>query len=116
MTLHRHKGLPTKEEAAALKPLDDAGINALMRAAIQARLTGKDQILLVINYRTKFAEDFPRGIFVRREGLTDIRRIKVKRILDWLRNNGYLEVTEEQIRVANIAYTKKTKELFNDDL
>ena len=116
MTPHRHKGMPTKAELEALKPLDDEKINALMRAAIEARITGKDQILLVVNYRTKFADDFPKGFFVRRDGLTDIRRIKVRRILDWLRKHGYLDVTEEQIRLANINHTYKMKELFDDSI
>jgi len=112
---HRHKGRPTAAELEALKPLDDEQINALMTTAVSARITGKDEILLVVNYRTKFADDFPRGIFVRRDGLTDIRRIKVRRILDWLRKHGYLELTAEEIHVANIVHAKKMKEIFGDD-
>lgn len=54
-------------------------------------------ILASFPYFVKFTPGFPKGVHVRREGLFDIRKINVVRLLDWLYRNGHSAYNGEML-------------------
>jgi hypothetical protein len=103
-------GRPTDAQWAALRPLGTDDIQKLLLAAIEAVLKGEKDIILGTHYLTKFADDFPIGVFLKKEGELDYRRVKANRLMRWLNSNGHTPLTMEHLRVGQIVVTLKEKE------
>jgi hypothetical protein len=81
-------------------------MHILVVAAMSAIIKGEDDVIIAFSYLTKFAQDFPKGISVRREGELAVRRIKARKLLTWLNEHGYTDVSVEQLKKQREAFSK----------
>lgn len=73
---------------------------------MSAIIKGDDDVIIAFSYLTKFAQDFPKGIAVRREGELAVRKIKARKLLTWLNEHGYTDVSVEQLKKQREAFSK----------
>lgn len=90
----------------------------LLQAVVQACVehAGKfnyPSIEVAFHHLTQFADDFPKGIVVKKDGPVNVHRMKARKLLDWLRKHGHTELTVEHIAVAAKAFTTFEREIFN---
>lgn len=112
---------PTFAYKASLRLPTKHDYTKMLMACVEAVLAGKPEITLVVSHLTRFPADFPKGIVFKREMPLIWRRIKANRLINWLNNHGYSQVTMEDLRVEQRKVTlleKGTlleKELLNDE-
>lgn len=104
---------PTNAFRETLKPIDRQQIDALIAAVVEAYASEQEAIILKTSYLTQFADDFPKGVLKRKEGLFDYRQVKARRLLKWLNDHGYFETTALELRGLLIAHGLKYKEMLN---
>jgi hypothetical protein len=78
----------------------------LVRGAVEALISGSTDVLVAFPYVFKFPKDFPKGVLVEKTPTANIRRVKAKKLLDWLRQRGYTDITTDALRAAQISFTK----------
>lgn len=106
-----NEGRPTKEYRATLRKATRRDYMRLLRGTLEALLQGHTDVLFVSSYLTKFPKDFPKGVLHWREGKLVCRRVKAKKLLNWLREHGHTDITMELLKGQQISFTKQMKEV-----
>jgi len=84
---------------------------------MEAIISGEVDIIVAFSYVTKFPKDFPRGILERKEGANNIHRIKARKLLTWLHEQGHTFVTVDALRRQRAEFSKVERKFadFEDD-
>lgn len=80
--------------------------NKLAIACVEAIIDGGNDVIVAFSYLMKFPEGFPKGILLREDGLVDIRKIKARKLLTWLNEKGYTEISVEGLKKQREALSK----------
>lgn len=104
--MESRRGRPTKAYLSTLKRATSDDYQKLVRGAVEALISGSTDVLISFPYVFKFPEDFPKGILVEQTETTNVRRIKAKKLLAWLRERGHTDITTEALRAAQISFTR----------
>lgn len=103
MKVVRH-GKPARAFTSRLKAPTSVDYERMVSACVEAIVRGSEDVLALFPYTLKFPKDFPRGILeVKREDGTNVHRIKAKKLLVWLKNNGHTEITMDSLLGAIIS-------------
>jgi hypothetical protein len=81
-------------------------MHILVVAAMSAIISGEPDVIIAFSYLTAFAPDFPKGIVVDRNSALDIRKIKARKLLTWLNERGYTDVSVGQLKKQREAFSK----------
>lgn len=108
MEVVRH-GRPSSEYLATLKAPTRGDYNKLVRACMEAIISGSVDVLVAFSYVLKFPRGFPKGILERKEGALNIHRIKARKLLDWLHEKGHTDISFDALRQQRIAFSKAEK-------
>lgn len=105
---------PTKEMLKAAKKARVSDYAAMVAAASEVVIRNRnaslsnqgksewpDYVVVAFAYFTKFAEDFPKGHIIEKEGLTDVRKINAVKLLDWLYKHGHSKYNASQLVLAS---------------
>ena len=84
----------------------------LVAACLTALISGEKDVNIAFSAWIRFPKDFPKGV-LSSGGTVQVRRIKALKLLAWLRERGYTDVTSEHIRVQQIQFTMFEKEIAN---
>lgn len=84
----RHK--PSKQLLATTHEASELDYSKLAQAVIRACIARDKNIFYKLPYFAKVAEDFPKGILVKKDGLCDVYKAKTTKVCDWLHANGHL--------------------------
>lgn len=104
------------DEAGLSRRLSKAGTRdyeKLVTACLTALLSGEKDVNIAFSTWIRFPKDFPKGVLSSGSGDVQVRRIKALKLLAWLRERGYTDVTSEHIRVQRIQFTMFEKEIAN---
>lgn len=116
MKVVRH-GKPAKAFTERLRSPVDADFDAMVQACVDAIVRGSTDVLALFPYTLKFPKGFPKGILeVKYEDGTNVHRIKAKKLLKWLNEAGYTDITMDMLRGEQIAFginTTKLEEMFD---
>lgn len=117
-TPYNRAGRPRKAVRDSLRGLVASDYEKLLQACIVACVehAGKNNYPVVevaFHYLTKFADDFPIGWPVREEGPVNIRRIKARRLLEWLYKHGYTKLTVDDIAAVCFQLSNLERNLLN---
>ncbi len=104
-------GKPSKAYREALKPASPADMERLVVATLEALIRGEEFLLLKTSYLFKWPDDFPKGKIIRQEGKEDIRTIRCRKLLEWLRNRGHTTMTLSSIRGLRLSVGKAIHEI-----
>jgi len=104
-------GRPSKEYLSSLRPMGEDGASKLLLACMQAILSGKKHVILALSYLTKLPDDFPNVTTVRRDGKTNFVKVLPRPVIQWLNKHGYTTMTVDDLRIAQLKFTNKEKEL-----
>lgn len=105
MKVIRH-GKPKKEYLATLrnKPTK-ADYDRLVKACMEAIISGEKDVIVSFAYVAKFPKDFPRGILEQKIDDKNIFRIKARKLLTWLHNNGHTLITVDALKRQRAAFS-----------
>lgn len=106
---------PTKAYLKSLRAATKDDYNHLLKACVEAWLSGQEDIVLATSYRLAFPSDFPKGIIQAKQPPVVYRRIKVNRLINWLNKHGHTAVTMEDLRVEQRKVTLTLKEILQDE-
>ena len=67
---------------------------------------GRQTILISLPYFAKRAKDFPAGILVSKTAATNIYKIRVKALLDWLHKKGYSTFSYNDVTRGMLAFSR----------
>lgn len=128
MKVIRH-GKPKKEYLATLKRRPTkADYDKLVTACMEAIINGEIDVLVSFAYVAKFPKGFPKGILVQKVDDKNIHRIKARKLLTWLNENGHTLVTVEALKrqrwaftrlensFAELQLTKDVEDIFDDNV
>lgn len=78
----------------------------LAKICIEQVIARNWDIVVRLPHFAKYSKGFPKGILVKKEGLYDYRKIKVRKLLTWLKENGYTEFSVDDVMAATreVAY------------
>jgi hypothetical protein len=96
-------GKPPKHHTESLKKPLKADYHRLVQACVEAIIAGENDVLIAFSYTLKFPKGFPKGILMEETRYSDIRRVKAKRLLHWLHDNGHTNITPLIIRKQAMA-------------
>jgi len=99
------RGRPSKEYRETLKGMTEQEYAMLEKACVQAYLTGKKHVILVLSHLTSLADDFPNVTTVKRVGKNNHVKVRASLLLKWLFDKGHTAFTSEDIRIAQIRFT-----------
>lgn len=85
----------------------------LVAACLTSLLSGEKDVNIAFSAWMRFPRDFPKGVMSSSDGAIQVRRIKALKLLAWLRERGYTDITSEHIRVQQIQFTTFEKEIVN---
>jgi plasmid stabilization system protein ParE len=105
VSVSRH-GRPSAAYLATLRNASKADYDTLVRAAMEAIIEGVVDVLVAFPYTFKFPEDFPKGIRESEEGPVNIQRIKARKLLTWLADNGHTDITVAALKQQRELFTK----------
>lgn len=88
MTGNRHK--PTKELRASTHEASNVDYELLAQAVVEHIIFRKKDIYIRFPYFATFAEDWPKGVLIRKDGIYDYFKCKTYKIADWLHSKGFL--------------------------
>ena len=108
----RH-GRPSKAFLATLRKATKADMARLAVGAITTIIEGEVDLIVSFPYTFKFPAGFPKGLSVGVEGSSNLRRIKARKLLTWLQESGYTDVTVESIKLQRAAFTKFENNFLN---
>lgn len=117
MNVVRH-GKPAKAYLETLRSPVEGDYKKLVNAALGAIIEGERDVLVAFAYILKFPDDFPKGILVEKVDDRNVHRIKSKKLLRWLNDNGHTEITMDMLRGQVIAFgmeAAKWDRLFEQD-
>ena len=102
----RH-GKATNAYRASLRKPSIKDYEKLVEVCITAIIDEEVDIAVSFSYLLKFPKDFPRGILESREiDGSNVHRIKAKRLLMWLHDNGHTAATVEMLGAQKRNVTK----------
>lgn len=115
MTKQRRKppGRPSKAYKDSLRLPKKADYDMMLQKCVEALLDKQDEVILIVSHLVKFPKDFPKGMIVRTEIPNVIRRVKVSRLMRWLKAKGYTQISGEQLGWGLMSLSLIDKELFN---
>ena len=92
------RGQPKHEYVNSLETLasPDVFLN-MIESAFRALVLKKRYFLIRVSYIFVFPESFPKGFLVKKDGLTDIRKINVKKYLKWMNDNELFTPTKAEL-------------------
>lgn len=83
----------------------------LVVGVLEALINGEEFVLLKTSYLFKWPTDFPKGKIIRQEGREDIRTLRARRLLEWLRERGHTTVTLDELRGLRLSVGRRIIEL-----
>ena len=111
----RH-GKPSNAFQATLRSVTRKDFDKLVEICISAIINDETDVMIAFAYTMKFPEDFPRGICISKESNgSNIHKVKAKRLLMWLHDNGHTAATVEMIGVQKRLFagnSRKSENLF----
>ena len=93
------RGQPKHDYVASLEEADKSELKRLLYAIIPAMIENRKQIYTRWSYLFKFPESFPKGKIIRKEGLTDVRVMRVNKVIQWLYKHKIIPFN--QVDLAN---------------
>lgn len=109
----RH-GKPSNAFKAMLRPAETRDYDNLVEVCITAIANDEVDVFLSFAYTMKFPDTFPRGICVSKESDgSNVHKVKAKRLLMWLHDNGHTAATVEMIGVQKRAFAECVRKLEN---
>lgn len=118
MRVVRH-GKPSKAYLETLRGVTEADYEQMVQACLDAIVRGSTDVLALFPYVMKFPEDFPKGILeVKYDDGSNVHRIKAKKLLRWLNENGHTEITMEMLKGQMIRFgieNAKWDKLFEEE-
>lgn len=102
MKVNRH-GKPSNAYLKTLREPKRADYQVLVNAALEAIIEGENDVLIAFPYVLKYPADFPKGILVEKVEDRNIRKVKARKLLKWLNDNGHTPITSESLRGAMIS-------------
>jgi hypothetical protein len=113
----RH-GKPSNAYLATLRKSKKSDYDLLVKACIEALVSGENDVIICFSYTMKFPAGFPKGVLESKVDDKNIHRIKARKLLTWLHENGHTEATVEMVKLQRAAFTKfenKLDELLDAD-
>lgn len=125
MDVVRH-GKPHGSYLATLRKPTSQDYNKLVKACMEAIISGEIDVIIAFPYVMKFPSGFPKGILERKEGANNIHRIKARKLLTWLHEQGHTVITVEALKRQRAEFTKvensfdkiwldESQEMFNNE-
>jgi hypothetical protein len=106
----RH-GKPSNSYRASLRNPSTKDFDMLVKAAMSAIISDEVDVLISFAYTLRFPDTFPRGICISKEpDGSNVHRVKAKRLLMWLHENGYTDATVEMLGIQKRAFTDMEKD------
>jgi len=107
-------GKPSNAFQATLRPAATKDFEKLVEVCLSALIADEVDVLISFAYTMKFPEDFPRGICMSKESNgSNVHRIKAKRLLVWLNENGYTAATVEMLGIQKRLFAENFKKSSN---
>ena len=91
---------PTKELRESTHSASEADYQALARAVVERITLRKKDIFLKFIYFAEFADDWPKGVLVKKDGLYNTYKCKTYKVADWLHSKGFLPTDAKGIMLA----------------
>lgn len=91
------RGQPRHEYVSTLSDVDKHEFRRLLQAIIPAMIEGRKQIYVRWSYLVKFPDDFPKGNIIKKEGYTDVRSMRVEKVLKWLYKHNIIPFTRKDL-------------------
>lgn len=117
MKVVRH-GKPSKQYLQTLKNPSQEDYGRLVNVCLEAIVSGEKDVIIAFAYVLKFPEDFPKGIIIEKVDDRNVHRIKAKKLLVWLKDNGHTDITSDMLRGQIISFgieAARLEELFEGD-
>lgn len=100
--LKRKSGRPPDDYIASLqKRAKKADYDRLALAACEAMLNGENSVFVAFHHTVRFPDDFPKGVLVDRTEKTDIRKMRAKKVYDWLYEHGHVKLPRTDIIIIH---------------
>jgi hypothetical protein len=106
----RH-GKPSNAYLDTLRKPKKSDYDLLVKSCIEALVSGENDVIIGFSYVTKFPAGFPRGILEYKVDDKNVHRIKARKLLTWLHENGYTDATVEGLKQQRTAFSKFEKSL-----
>lgn len=100
------RGRPRLDYLDTLRMPTKRDYSMLLYAALEAIISGENDVRIAFSYLTKFPASFPKGILERSEGTVHVRRVKARKLLDWLHEQGRTDITFESLRLQRIQFSR----------
>lgn len=94
-----------------LSKADTKDYEKLVAACLTVLLSGEKDVNIAFSTWIRFPKSFPKGVLSSSCDGVQVRRIKAIKLLAWLRERGYTDVTSEHVRVQQIQFTVFEKEI-----
>ena len=92
------RGQPKHDYVNSLETLTSPEVFLnMIEPAFRALVLKKRYFLIRVSYIFVFPESFPKGFLVKKDGLTDIRKINVKKYLKWMNDNELFTPTKAEL-------------------
>lgn len=117
MKVVRH-GKPSKQYLQTLRSPDQEDYGRLVNVCLEAIVSGEKDVIIAFAYVLKFPDDFPKGILMEKIDDRNLHRIKAKKLLVWLHDNGHTEITSDMLRGQMVSFgieSARLDKLFGDD-
>ena len=109
----RH-GKPSNAFKANLRSIAARDIDKLIEVSITAIANDEIDVFISFAYTMKFPDTFPRGICISRQNDgSNVHKVKAKRLLMWLHDNGHTAATVEMVGVQKRAFAESMRKLDN---
>jgi hypothetical protein len=105
MQVTRH-GKPKGSYLATLRKPKKTDYDLLVKACMEAIISGENDVTIAFSYITKFPAGFPRGLLETKVDDKNIHRIKARKLLTWLHKEGHTLITVESLKQQRVAFTK----------
>jgi hypothetical protein len=106
LPVNRH-GNRSASYKSILRPMTEDDWAVLEQACVQAVLDGHTTVVLALPYTARLPDDWPQGRVQKSDGHVDFIAYNASRVLKWMLKHGYTEITMEQLRRQQIAFTLK---------
>ena len=91
------RGQPKKDYVENLQTVDKYLFRDLLKVIIPAMMEGRPNIFTRWSYLMEFPEDFPKGHIIKKDGLTDIRVMRIDKVLKWLYKHKIIDFTRSEL-------------------
>jgi len=106
----RH-GKPSNAYKATLRKPQTEDFDKLVKACMAAIINDEVDVIISFAYTMKFPDKFPKGICMsKKPDGSNVHKVKAKRLLMWLYENGYTAATVEMLGVQKRAFAAMEKE------